>query len=77
MMLIRPASILARVDITDDVLKAEDRRGRRHEVGDLTWDDAHLRADALDPQTTVKGHRMSFGGLQDAEDIVAYLKTLN
>jgi cytochrome c len=46
----------------------------------LTWDDANLRAYILDPQATVKGNRMPFGGLRDAkdaEDIVAYLKTLH
>jgi cytochrome c len=45
----------------------------------LTWDDAHLRAYILDPQATVKGNRMPFGGLhdgKDADDVVAYLKTL-
>jgi cytochrome c len=46
----------------------------------LTWDDANLRAYILDPQATVKGNRMPFGGLRDAkdaDDIVAYLKTLH
>ena len=46
----------------------------------LTWDDANLRAYILDPQATVKGNRMPFGGLRepkDVDDIVAYLKTLN
>jgi len=45
----------------------------------LTWDEAHLRAYILDPQATVKGNRMPFGGLRDpkdADDVVAYLKTL-
>jgi cytochrome c len=45
----------------------------------LTWDEGHLRAYILDPQGTVKGNRMPFGGLRepkDADDIVAYLKTL-
>lgn len=45
----------------------------------LTWDDANLRAYILDPQATVKGNRMPFGGLRaagDVDDIVAYLKTL-
>ena len=45
----------------------------------LTWDDANLRAYIMDPQATVKGNRMPFGGLSapaDADDIVAYLKTL-
>jgi len=46
----------------------------------LTWDEAHLRAYILDPQATVKGNRMPFGGIRepnDADDIVAYLKTLH
>jgi cytochrome c len=46
----------------------------------LTWDDANLRAYIADPQATVKGNRMPFGGLRepkDVEDIVTYLKTLN
>jgi cytochrome c len=46
----------------------------------LTWDDANLRAYIADPQATVKGNRMPFGGLREAkdvDDIVAYLKTLN
>jgi cytochrome c len=45
----------------------------------LTWDDANLRAYIADPQGTVKGNRMPFGGLRepgDVDDVVAYLKTL-
>jgi len=45
----------------------------------LTWDDANLRAYIADPQSTVKGNRMPFGGLRnpgDVDDVVAYLKTL-
>ena len=45
----------------------------------LTWDEANLRAYILDPQATVKGNRMPFGGLRDpgdVDDVVAYLKTL-
>ena len=45
----------------------------------LVWDEAHLRAYLTDPQGTVKGNRMPFGGLvnpADVDDIVAYLKTL-
>jgi cytochrome c len=45
----------------------------------LTWDEANLRAYIGDPQATVKGNRMPFGGLRnpaDVEDVVAYLKTL-
>jgi len=46
----------------------------------LVWDEANLKAYILDPQATVKGNRMPFGGLREArdvDDIVAYLKTLN
>ena len=46
----------------------------------LTWDDTNLRAYIADPQATVKGNRMPFGGIRepkDVDDIVAYLKTLN
>jgi cytochrome c len=46
----------------------------------LTWDEAHLHAYIKDPQGTVKGNRMPFGGLRndgDVDDVVAYLKTLN
>ena len=46
----------------------------------LVWDEANLRAYILDPQATVKGNRMPFGGIRegkDVDDIVAYLKTLN
>jgi cytochrome c len=46
----------------------------------LTWDDANLKAYIADPQATVKGNRMPFGGIREAkdvDDIVAYLKTLN
>jgi cytochrome c len=45
----------------------------------LTWDEANLRAYIMDPQATVKGNRMPFGGLHapgDVDDIVAHLKTL-
>jgi cytochrome c len=45
----------------------------------LTWDEANLRAYIADPQATVKGNRMPFGGVREAgdvDDIVAYLKTL-
>ena len=46
----------------------------------LIWDEANLKAYILDPQATVKGNRMPFGGLREArdvDDIIAYLKTLN
>lgn len=46
----------------------------------LTWDEANLKAYIADPQATVKGNRMPFGGVREAkdvDDIVAYLKTLN
>ena len=45
----------------------------------LTWDDANLHAYITDPQATVKGNRMPFGGLRDpagVDDVIAYLKTL-
>jgi cytochrome c len=45
----------------------------------IVWDDGSLRDYILDPQAKVKGNRMPFAGLkqpQDADDIVAYLKTL-
>lgn len=45
----------------------------------LTWDEANLRDFIASPQTKVKGNRMPFGGLSnatDADDLVAYLKTL-
>ncbi len=44
----------------------------------LTWNEANLHAYIADPQRTVKGNRMPFGGLsspKDVDDIVAYLKT--
>src|SRR5271170_4071484 len=44
----------------------------------LTWDEANLRRYITDPQAAVKGNRMPFAGIkqpQDADDIVAYLKT--
>jgi cytochrome c len=43
----------------------------------LTWDDANLKAYIRDPQATVKGNRMPFGGLSNAadiDDVIAYLK---
>jgi cytochrome c len=43
----------------------------------LTWDEANLRAYIKDPQATVKGNRMPFGGLsdpKDIDDVIAYLK---
>jgi cytochrome c len=46
---------------------------------DLTWDEANLKDFIVSPQTKVKGNRMPFGGLgnsADADDLVAYLKTL-
>src|SRR6266545_2368733 len=45
----------------------------------LIWDEDNLRAYIQDPQATVKGNRMPYGGLTDAkdvEDIIAYLKVL-
>jgi cytochrome c len=46
----------------------------------LVWNDENLRAYIRDPQGKVKGNRMPYGGigdLKDADDLVAYLKTLN
>jgi cytochrome c len=46
----------------------------------LVWDEANLRDYIKDPQATVKGNRMPYGGLtetKDVDDIIAYLKTLN
>ena len=45
----------------------------------LVWDEDNLRAYIRDPQGKVKGNRMPYGGMSDAEDVddvVAYLKTL-
>lgn len=45
----------------------------------LTWDEASLHAYIMDPQATIKGNRMPFGGLRnsgDVDDIIAHLKTL-
>ena len=45
----------------------------------LIWDEDNLRAYIRDPQATVKGNRMPYGGLTDAkdvDDIIAYLKVL-
>ena len=45
----------------------------------LIWDEDNLRAYIRDPQAKVKGNRMPYGGLTDAndvDDIIAYLKLL-
>jgi cytochrome c len=45
----------------------------------IVWDDTNLREYITDPQGKVKGNRMPFAGLknpQDADDVIAYLKTL-
>jgi cytochrome c len=45
----------------------------------LVWDEDNLRAYIQDPQAKVKGNRMPYGGLTDAndvDDIIAYLKVL-
>jgi len=45
----------------------------------LVWDEANLREYIANPQAKVKGNRMPFGGVanaQDVEDVIAYLKTL-
>jgi cytochrome c len=44
----------------------------------LVWDAANLRAYLIDPQATVKGNRMPFGGVAnvaEADDLVAFLET--
>jgi cytochrome c len=45
----------------------------------IVWSESSLRAYVVDPQAKVKGNRMPFSGVRnpkDADDIVAYLKTL-
>lgn len=45
----------------------------------VVWDDASLREYVTNPQAKVKGNRMPFSGVgsdRDADDIVAYMKTL-
>ena len=45
----------------------------------LVWDEAGLRDYVTNPQAKVKGNRMPYSGVGkagDADDIVAYLKTL-
>ena len=44
----------------------------------VVWDDGTLRDYVTDPQAKIKGNRMPFSGLpaKDADDVVAYLKTL-
>ena len=45
----------------------------------VVWDDANLRDYVINPQAKIKGNRMPFSGVgsdRDADDIVAYLKTL-
>ena len=45
----------------------------------LVWDDRNLRDYVSNPQAKIKGNRMPFSGVgspSDADDIVAYLKTL-
>lgn len=46
---------------------------------DMVWDDGNLRDYVTNPQAKIKGNRMPFSGVAnggDADDIVAYLKTL-
>jgi cytochrome c len=46
----------------------------------IVWDEASLRDYITDPQGKVKGNRMPFAGIKqasDADDVIAYLKTLN
>jgi cytochrome c len=43
----------------------------------LTWDEATLKKYIADPQGTVRGNRMPYGGVgvaADVDDLVAYLK---
>ncbi len=45
----------------------------------VVWDDANLREYLLNPQAKVRGNRMPYGGIgsaSDADDVIAYLKTL-
>jgi cytochrome c2 len=45
----------------------------------IVWDQAMLKGFVMNPQGTVKGTRMPFDGLrdaQDAEDVAAYVATL-
>ena len=45
----------------------------------FTWDEAKLKAFIKEPQETVRGTRMPFGGMDsaaDVDDLVAYLVTL-
>ena len=45
----------------------------------IVWDEATLKGFVMNPQGTVKGTRMPFDGLrdaQDAEDVAAYVATL-
>ena len=45
----------------------------------LVWDEDNLRDYIENPQAKVKGNRMPFDGIsdtKDADDVVAYLKTL-
>jgi cytochrome c len=45
----------------------------------LVWNEDNLRAYIVDPQATVKGNRMPYGGLtnpDEVEDVIAYLKVL-
>jgi cytochrome c len=45
----------------------------------LVWDEANLKSYIADPQAKVKGNRMPYGGLtnaNDVDDVVAYLKVL-
>ena len=44
------------------------------------WDDATLDAYLADPNGVVKGTKMAFAGLKDAQDradVIAYLKAAN
>ena len=46
----------------------------------ITWDAANLRDYLHDPQAKIRGNHMPFSGypdVQDADDVVAYLRTYN
>jgi cytochrome c len=52
-------------------------RPMRH--AEIVWDEGNLRSFLQNPQSVVKGTLMGFGGLRndaEADDVIAYLKTL-
>jgi cytochrome c2 len=53
-------------------------QGRRS-AANLIWTQENLHAFISDPQATVKGNRMPYGGLSDpkeVDDVIIYLSTL-